>query len=65
MLTLQFPVIPGRDVAGEVVAVGAGGSNCKPGQKVIALTNHTYAEPVVVPSAALATVPGGAGLCSG
>ena len=24
MLTLQFPVIPGRDVAGEVVAVGAG-----------------------------------------
>src|SRR5580700_3781754 len=24
LLTLQFPVIPGRDVAGEVVAVGAG-----------------------------------------
>ena len=23
MMTLQFPVIPGRDVAGEVVAVGA------------------------------------------
>jgi NADPH:quinone reductase-like Zn-dependent oxidoreductase len=58
-MTLQFPVIPGRDVAGEVVAVGAGVSNFKPGQKVMALTNHTYAELVVVPSAALATVPDG------
>ena len=59
MLTLQFPVIPGRDVAGEVVAVGAGVSNFKPGQKVMALANHTYAELVVVPSAELATVPDG------
>jgi NADPH:quinone reductase-like Zn-dependent oxidoreductase len=59
MLTLQFPVIPGRDVAGEVVGVGAGVSNFKPGQKVMALTNRTYAELVAVPSAALATVPDG------
>ena len=59
MLTLQFPVIPGRDVAGEVVAVGAGVFNFKPGQKVMALTNRTYAELVVVLSAALATVPDG------
>jgi NADPH:quinone reductase-like Zn-dependent oxidoreductase len=58
-LTLQLPIIPGRDVAGEVVAVGAGVSNFKPGQKVMALTNHTYAELVVVPSTALATVPDG------
>jgi len=59
MQTLRFPVIPGRDVAGEVVAVGAGVSDFKPGQKVMALTNHTYAELVVVPSAELATVPDG------
>jgi NADPH:quinone reductase-like Zn-dependent oxidoreductase len=59
MLTLQFPVIPGRDVAGEVVAVGADVFNFKPGQKVMAVGNHTYAELVVVPSAALATVPDG------
>jgi NADPH:quinone reductase-like Zn-dependent oxidoreductase len=59
MQTLHFPVIPGRDVAGEVVAVGAGVSDFKPGQKVMALTNHTYAELVVVPSAELATVPDG------
>jgi NADPH:quinone reductase-like Zn-dependent oxidoreductase len=59
VLTLRFPFIPGRDVAGEIVAVGAGVSNFKPGQKVMALTNHTYAELVVVPSTALATVPDG------
>ena len=59
MLTLHFPVIPGSDVAGEVVAVGAGVFNFKPGQKVMALTNHTYAELVVVSSADLAMVPDG------
>ena len=56
---LQFPVIPGRDVAGEVVAVGAGVSNFKPGQKVMALVNRTYAEFVAVPRAALTLVPDG------
>jgi NADPH:quinone reductase-like Zn-dependent oxidoreductase len=59
VLTLQFPLIPGRDVAGEVLAVGAGVPNFKLGQRVIALTNRTYAELVAVPSAALATVPDG------
>lgn len=59
MLTLRFPFIPGRDVAGEVVAVGVGVSNFKPGQKVMALTNHAYAELVAVASADLATVPDG------
>lgn len=59
ILTLQFPMIPGRDVAGEVVEVGAKVSNFKPGQKVMALANRTYAEFVAVPSAALAEVPNG------
>lgn len=59
MLTLQFPVIPGRDVAGEVAAVGANVSNFKSGQKVMALGNRTYAEFVAVPSAALGEVPNG------
>jgi NADPH:quinone reductase-like Zn-dependent oxidoreductase len=61
-LTLQFPVIPGRDVAGEVVAVGDGVSNFRPGQKVMALANRTYAEFVAVPSAALVAVPDGLGM---
>jgi|SRR5579872_507630 len=59
MMTLQFPVILGRDVAGEVVAVGPGVSNFKPGQKVIAVANRTYAEFVAVPSTALTLVPDG------
>jgi NADPH:quinone reductase-like Zn-dependent oxidoreductase len=57
--TLEFPVIPGRDVAGEVVAVGAGVTNFKTGQKVLAVANRTYAEFVVVSSASLATIPVG------
>jgi NADPH:quinone reductase-like Zn-dependent oxidoreductase len=36
MLTLQFPVIPGRDVAGEVVAAGAA---------VVSAREHTPARP--------------------
>lgn len=59
ILTLQFPMIPGRDVAGEVIEVGANVSNFKPGQKVMAVANRTYAEFVAVPSAALAEVPNG------
>lgn len=43
VMTLQFPLIPGRDVAGEVVAVGANVSAFTPGQKVMALGNGTYA----------------------
>src|SRR5580658_2886361 len=50
-VTLQFPVILGRDVAGEVSVAGASGF--KVGQKVMALGNRTYAELVSVPSAVL------------
>jgi NADPH:quinone reductase-like Zn-dependent oxidoreductase len=57
--TLEFPVIPGRDVAGEVAAIGAGVSNFKPGQTVMAVTIHSYAELVVVRSGDLALVPDG------
>jgi NADPH:quinone reductase-like Zn-dependent oxidoreductase len=58
-VALQFPVIPGRDVAGEISAAGTGVSGFKLGQKVMALSNRTYAEFVAVPSAALAPVPEG------
>lgn len=59
VMTLHFPLIPGRDVAGEVVAVGANVSTFTPGQKVMALANRTYAEFVTVPSAALVKIPEG------
>jgi NADPH:quinone reductase-like Zn-dependent oxidoreductase len=58
-MALQFPLIPGRDVAGEISAAAAGVSDFKLGQKVMALANRTYAEFVAVPVAALAAVPEG------
>jgi NADPH:quinone reductase-like Zn-dependent oxidoreductase len=58
-MALQFPVILGRDVAGEISAAAAGASNFKLGQKVMALADRTYAEFVAVPIAALAPVPEG------
>jgi NADPH:quinone reductase-like Zn-dependent oxidoreductase len=56
---LQFPVILGRDVAGEISAVGAGASEFMLGQRVMALGNRTYAQFVVVPKAVLAAIPEG------
>jgi NADPH:quinone reductase-like Zn-dependent oxidoreductase len=58
-MALQFPVILGRDVAGEISAAAAGASDFKLGQKVMALANRTYAEFVAVPIAVLAPVPEG------
>jgi NADPH:quinone reductase-like Zn-dependent oxidoreductase len=58
-VALQFPVVLGRDIAGEISAVTPGVSEFKPGQKVMALGDHTYAELVAVPIAALAPVPEG------
>jgi len=58
-MPLQFPAILGRDVAGEISALGAGVSGFKVGQRVMALANRTYAEFVAVPTAALAPVPEG------
>jgi NADPH:quinone reductase-like Zn-dependent oxidoreductase len=56
---LQPPLILGRDVAGEIVALGSGVNSFKTGQKVLALTNRTYAEFVVVAASALSLVPDG------
>jgi NADPH:quinone reductase-like Zn-dependent oxidoreductase len=58
-LALTFPLILGRDIAGEISTVGAGVSAFKPGQRVMALGERAYAEFVVVPTAALALIPAG------
>jgi len=58
-MALQFPVVLGRDIAGEVSAVAAGDSRFQPGQKVMALGNRSYAELVAVSSAVVAPVPDG------
>ena len=58
-VALQFPVVPGRDIAGEISGIVPGVSDFKTGQKVMALGEHTYAEFVAVPTSVLAPVPEG------
>jgi NADPH:quinone reductase-like Zn-dependent oxidoreductase len=56
---LQLPAILGRDVSGIVRAVGTNIGNFKPGDRVLALTNATYAQLVVVEGALLTHLPDG------
>ncbi len=58
-MPLQFPVILGRDVAGEVVETGPNVSKWKRGQKVMGLVNRSYAEFLTAKSDALALMPEG------
>lgn len=58
-MALQFPVILGRDIAGEVTGASAENSRFKLGQRVMALGERAYAEFVTVPSAMLVPVPEG------
>jgi NADPH:quinone reductase-like Zn-dependent oxidoreductase len=54
-----FPTILGRDVSGVVRAVGANVKHFKPGDRVLALSNKTYAELVAVPDSDLTHLPDG------
>lgn len=56
---VQFPGILGRDVSGTVREIGPGVSGFAPGDRVMALSEHTYAELVVVEAKNLVHVPGG------
>lgn len=56
-MPVDFPHIPGRDVAGTVLAVGEGVTHFELGDRVMALTRSTYAEQVVVPASDLAIIP--------
>jgi len=59
---LSFPAILGRDVSGVVRAVGANVKHFKPGERVLALTNATYAELVAVPDSNVTHLPDGVDL---
>ncbi len=59
---LSLPAILGRDVSGVVRAVGANVKHFKPGDRVAALTNATYAELVAVPDSDVTHVPDGVDL---
>ncbi|KAG8371699.1 hypothetical protein BUALT_Bualt13G0115400 [Buddleja alternifolia] len=41
LLPRKFPYIPATDVAGEVLEIGPGVKNFKPGDKVVAMLSHT------------------------
>ncbi len=56
---LSFPAILGRDVSGVVQAVGANVKHFKPGERVLALSNATYAELVAVDDSDVTPLPDG------
>ncbi len=56
---LQFPTILGRDVSGVVSEVEATVTNIKPGDRVVAFSNATYAEFVAVAASLVTHVPDG------
>jgi NADPH:quinone reductase-like Zn-dependent oxidoreductase len=57
MLPLHLPTILGRDVAGEVVAVGSDVTEFQVGDRVMGLVQHGYAELVVAEVEAFAKLP--------
>jgi NADPH:quinone reductase-like Zn-dependent oxidoreductase len=59
---LSFPAILGHDVSGVVRAVGANVKHFKPGDRVLALSNATYAELVAVDDSDVTHLPDGVDL---
>jgi NADPH:quinone reductase-like Zn-dependent oxidoreductase len=59
---LSLPAILGRDVSGIVRAVGANVNHFKPGDRVLALSNKTYAELVAVDDSDVTHLPDGVDL---
>jgi NADPH:quinone reductase-like Zn-dependent oxidoreductase len=58
---LAAPLILGRDLAGEVVELGAEVTGLTVGQRVMALADHTYAEFATLKADALSPIPDGLG----
>jgi NADPH:quinone reductase-like Zn-dependent oxidoreductase len=61
---LSFPAILGRDVSGVVRAVGASVKHFKAGDRVLALSNATYAELVAVDDSDVTHLPDGVDLAN-
>jgi NADPH:quinone reductase-like Zn-dependent oxidoreductase len=59
---LSFPAILGRDVSGVVRAVGTNVKHFKPGDRVLALSNATYAQLVAVDDSDVSHLPDGVDL---
>jgi len=57
MMPLEFPTILGRDLSGEVAALGEGVNGFEVGERVFGLVNRSYAEYVVCKPVDLAHTP--------
>jgi NADPH:quinone reductase-like Zn-dependent oxidoreductase len=57
LFPLEFPAILGWDISGIVRELGPGVTQFKPGDRVMAVASHAYAELVAVPAKDLALVP--------
>jgi NADPH:quinone reductase-like Zn-dependent oxidoreductase len=57
MMPINFPVILGRDISGDVVALGEGVTGLKSGDRVFGLVDHSYAEYVACKAGDLARIP--------
>jgi len=58
-MPIDLPFIPGVDLAGTIVAIGAGVQSFRPGDRVMGIANATYAELSVVAADNLALIPEG------
>ena len=58
-MPIEFPTIPGYDLAGEVAELGSGVTSLKVGQRVLAVASKTYAEYAVVKADIVAQIPDG------
>ena len=59
IIPVEFPYIPGCDLAGTVREVGEGVTSFEPGDHVMAMTLHTYAELCTVKATDLVKIPAG------
>ena len=57
LMSVEFPAILGRDLAGEVAEAGRGVTGFPKGMRVMALANRTYAEYTVAKADVLAPIP--------
>jgi len=58
-MPIDLPFIPGVDLTGTVVAIGAGVESFRPGDKVMGVAKNTYAELCAVAADRLALIPKG------
>jgi NADPH:quinone reductase-like Zn-dependent oxidoreductase len=58
-MPLELPAVLGRDVAGEVTALGSGVTDFAVGDKVMGLVNHSYAEYLTAKAEDLTLIPQG------